>query len=165
MFFFKFQNRNVFVSKIFKQNVITMMFCIRCAKNQKKCRFSSLFRKCAKCIRIEKKCESAKSMINFAEIDRALETLKRKKLKIEIFQTIVIKQLRLSQTKLQRLRKQKKFLKKQKQRMFNKDLNNVKELKRLKNREKAIEIEKIATTFLFLNDFLRSDMFFFDVIA
>ena len=49
--------------------------------------------------------------------------------------------------------------------MFDKDLNDVKKLKRLKNREKAIEIEKVATTSLFLNDFLCFDVFSLDVTA
>ena len=61
-----------------------MMFCTRCARDQKKCRLFFLSRKCEKCIRVEKKYEFTKSMIHFDDIDKAMKKLKREKLKIEI---------------------------------------------------------------------------------
>ena len=84
MFFFKFQVRIAFVARIFQKKIVVIMFCIRCARNQKECRLSFLSRKCEKCIRVEKKCELAKSMIHFDDIDKTMTKLKREKLKIEI---------------------------------------------------------------------------------
>ena len=68
---------------IFK-DVVVMIFCLRCARAQKKYRLSFLSKKCVEYIRTEKKCESIKSIIYFIKIDKALKKLNRKELKIEV---------------------------------------------------------------------------------
>ena len=60
------------------------MICFRCVRNQKNVVFFSLFKKCAKCIRIDKKCEFAMLKINFFDIDKIITKFEKKKLKIEI---------------------------------------------------------------------------------
>lgn len=152
----KSQSRNVLASRVSKQGVVAMVSCTRCARSQKECRLSSLSRKCAECIRTGKKCEPAEPVVNFAGIDRALEKLEREELEAETLQVAAIEQLRLSQAKLQRLRKQKRFLKEREQRMFDKGLDDVEELERLEDRERAAEVERAAAASLSLDDFLCS---------
>ena len=127
------------------KGVVAMMFCQRCVLRQLKCRLSSLFKKCAKCIRTRKKCEPITSMMNFDVIDRALTKLEEKEMKTKAIQMIATKQLRASFVKLQRLKKQKRFLREKKQKMFDKKLFNVKELKRLKGLEQAIALKRIIS--------------------
>ena len=66
-----------------------------------------------------------------------MEKLKREEIETEVLQAIATEQIRVSQAKLQRLRKQKRFLKEREQKMFDKGLNNVEELERLEELEKA----------------------------
>ena len=74
-------------------------------------------------------------MMNFDAIDRALTKLEEKELKAKTTQLIATKQLRISFAKLQRLKKQKRFLREKKQNLFDKKLFDVKKLKRLKSLE------------------------------
>ena len=138
-----------------------MMFCQRCALRQTKCRLSSLFKKCVECIRTKKKCESITSMINFDVIDRALTKLEKKKMKIKTIQLIATKQLRAFFVKLQRLRKQKRFLREKEQKMFDKKLFDVKKLKRLKNLKQTIALKRIISIAICFDDFLT--LFSFDL--
>ena len=111
------------------------MICFRCVRNQKKYRFF-LFKKCAKCIRVDKKYEFAIFKVNFFDIDKTITKLEKNKLKIEIIWEIANELTRSKQSKLKRFREQKRFLKEREQTMFNKSLNNVKQLKRLKKNKK-----------------------------
>ena len=115
------------------------MSCFRCARAQKKYRLLFLSKNCVECIRIEKKCESNESIVYFARIDKALEKLNREKLKIETAweaaneQTrVASEQARFKLVKLKRLRQQRRFLKEREQKMFDKGLDDVEKLKRLK---------------------------------
>ena len=135
-----------------------MMFCQRCASRQLKCRLSSLFKKCAKCVRTRKKCESIVSMVNFDAIDRALAKLEEKKMKIEATQLVVTKQLRASFAKLQRLKKQKRFLRDKEQKMFDKKLSNVEELKRLKDLEQTIALKQLLSFVTCFNDLIATSL-------
>ena len=130
-----------------------MMFCQRCASRQLKCRMFFLFKKCAKCIRTRKKCELIISMMNFDAIDRALTKLEEKKTKTKTTQLIATKQLRTSFVKLQRLKKQKRFFREKKQKMFDKKLFDVKELKRLKGLEQTIALKRIISIVICFDDF------------
>ena len=130
-----------------------MMFCQRCVLRQLKCRLSFLFKKCAKCIRTRKKCESIISMVNFDAIDYALTKLEEKKMKMKATQLIATKQLRTSFVKLQRLKKQKRFFHEKKQKMFDKKLSNVKKLKRLKGLEQTITLKQFFSIAICFNDF------------
>ena len=60
-----------------------------------------------------------------------MEKLEREEMEAEALQATATEQIRVSQAKLQRLRKQKKFLKEREQKMFNKGLDDVEELERL----------------------------------
>ena len=77
-------NAKSLIDRVNKKDVIAMIACARCAMRQKKCRMSSLFKRCDECIRFNKKCELSQSIINFDLIDRAMKKLKREELKIEI---------------------------------------------------------------------------------
>ena len=66
-----------------------------------------------------------------------MEKLEREEMETEVLQATATEQIRISQAKLQRLRKQKRFLKEREQKMFDKGLNNVEELERLEELEKA----------------------------
>ena len=139
--------------RVKSKGVAIMMFCQRCALRQLKCRLSFLFKKCAKCIRTKKKCESIASMMNFDAINRALTKLEEKEMKTKAIQLIATKQLRTSFVKLQRLKKQKRFLREKKQKMFDKKLSNVKKLKRLKGLEQAITLKQLLSIMTCFNDF------------
>jgi len=113
---------------------------------------------CRECICTNKKYKSVVYIVNFFSIDRAIEKLKKKKLKTEIIQTvsteqfcIIVKQLRVSQTKLEYLRKQKKILRNRKQTIFDKKIFDIEKLDCLKSLEKIAVIEKIIVSILFLN--------------
>ena len=101
-----------FVVRIFKKEIVVMIFCTRCARDSKKCRLSSLSRKCEKCVRVEKKYESSMSLINFDDIDKAMNKLSREKIKIEIALKIANDLIRSKLFKLKRFREQKRFFKK-----------------------------------------------------
>ena len=131
-----------------------MVSCQRCVVRQLECRLSSLFKKCAKCIRTKKKCESIVSMMNFDAIDRAMAKLKEEKMKVKATQLIATKQLRISFVKLQRLKKQKRFLREKEQKMFDKEFFDVKELKRLKGLEQAINLKQLLFFATCFNDFV-----------
>ena len=95
-------------------------------------------------------------MINFDVIVRAMTKLEKKKMKMKATQLIATKQLRASFVKLQRLKKQKRFLREKKQTMFDKKLFDVKKLKRLKDFEQAIALERIISIATCLDDLLSS---------
>ena len=82
MFFYRFHTRIVFVNCVVFKNIVAIIICFRCVRTQKECYFF-LFQKCLKCIRINKQCDFAISIINFFNINKTFEKLKRKKLKIE----------------------------------------------------------------------------------
>ena len=84
MFFYKFYTRTVFVNCVVFKNVVAIIICFRCVRIQKKCRLFFLFQKCSKCIRTNKRCDFTISIVNFFDIDKVFEKLKRKKLKIKI---------------------------------------------------------------------------------
>ena len=89
-------------------------------------------------------------MMNFDAINRALAKLEEEEMKVKATQLIATKQLRTSFVKLQRLKKQKRFLRDKEQKMFDKKFSNVKELKRLKDLEQTIILKQffsIATCF------------------
>ena len=134
------------------------MICFRCVRNQKKCRFF-LFKKCAKYIRIDKKYEFAIFKINFFDIDKIITKFEKNELKIEIVWEIANELTRSKQSKLKRFREQKRFLKKREQTMFDKSLNNVKQLKRLKKLKKIDEIEQKIDEMFFLNKLFDSNIF------
>ena len=117
-----------------------------------------LSRRYKKCICINKKCKLIVYTINFFSIDRAIEKLKKKKLKTEIVQTvsteqfcIIAEQLRVLQTKLEYLQKQKKFLRDREQTIFDKKKFDIEKLDCLKSFEKIAIIEKVIVSILFLN--------------
>ena len=122
-----------------------------------------MFKKCAKYIRVDKKCELAKLKINFFDIDQIMTKLERKKLKIEIVWEIANELTRLKQSKLKRFREQKRFLKKREQIMFDKSLNNVKQLKRLKKLKKIDEIKRKIDEIFSLNKLFDSKKFFMNI--
>ena len=66
-----------------------------------------------------------------------MEKLEREEMEAEALQATATEQIRISQAKLQRLGKQKKLLKEREQKMFNKGLDDVEELKRLEELEKT----------------------------
>ena len=84
MFFRSSKGFKIFSNRVNKKSVIFMIVCTRCASKQRKCRMSSLFRKCEKCIQFEKKCELAHFVFNFNFIDRAMKKLKREELETKI---------------------------------------------------------------------------------
>lgn len=117
-----------------------MVACLRCARSQKECRLSSLSQKCAECIRTGRKCEPAEPAVNFAGIDKALEKLEREELETEAAWEAAVELARVKQSKLKRLRQQRRFLKEREQKMFEKGLSDVEELERLEELEKVAEI-------------------------
>ena len=66
-----------------QKNLVVIMICFRYVRNQKKISFF-LIKKCAKCIRVDKKCELAMLKVNFFNIDKIITKLEKEKLKIEI---------------------------------------------------------------------------------
>ena len=116
------------------------------------------------CIRFEKKSELVVSSMNFNVIDRVMIKLNREELKIETSWKATNEFARTQQTKLKRLRKQKRFLKKRKQRMFDKNLFNIEELKRLKSFEKMIKIQSSIFDVNSLKKFFNLNCFFFKTL-
>ncbi len=90
----------------------------RYARQQKEYRLSSLSQKCGECIRTGKKYEPAEPVVNFGSIDRAIEKLEREEVETEATQEATNETARaanevarVKQSKLKRLRAQKRFLK------------------------------------------------------
>lgn len=81
MSFRQFKEFKVLINRVNKRNLITMIACIRCAMKQKKCRISSLFKKCNECIKLNHRCELTKFVINFDVIDKIMKKLEREKIK------------------------------------------------------------------------------------
>ena len=80
----KTEINHIFANHIdFFCRVVAMIAYTHCVAKQKQCRLSSFFRKCSKCVRLNKKCELAISSVNFDAIDRAMTKLKRKKFETE----------------------------------------------------------------------------------
>ena len=67
--------------------------------------------------------------------------------------------IRSKQSKLKRFREQKRFLKKHEQIIFDKSLNDVKQLKRLKKLKKINKIERKIDEIFSLNKLLDSKIF------
>ena len=155
MSFISFQTRYTFIARISKKKIVVIMFCIRCARDQKKCRLFSLSRKYEKCVRVKKKCESSMSLINFDDIDKTINKLSREETKIEIALKIASDLMRLKLFKLKRFREQKRFSKEREQKMFDKNFDDVKKLKCLKAMKKVarkiVDLEN-------LNDFFALDV-------
>ena len=151
--------RDQLYRRVQSKGVKVMVACQRCALRQLECRLSSLSQKYAECVRTGKKCEFVASMVNFDAIDRALAKLEEKEMKVEATQLVATKQLRVSFAKLQRLKKQKRFLREKEQKMFDKELFDVKELKRLEVLEQAIALERIISTATCLDDLFTSSLF------
>ena len=99
------------------------------------------------------------SIVNFSDIDKALEKLEREKLKIEAAWKAVNEIARAKLVKLKRFRQQKKFFKDREQKMFDKDLNDVEELKRLKSLKSLDHTEIAFAASSFLDEFFISDAF------
>ena len=78
--------------------------------------------------------------MNFDVIDRVMAKLKHEELKTKASWKATNELARTQQTKLKRLRKQKRFLKEREQRMFDKNLFDVEELKRLKGMKKCYDL-------------------------
>ena len=118
-------------SRITKNDIIIIMICFKYARAQKisfvvlvaEMRLMHLYWK--------KKCEFAKSTINFSSIDKIFEKLKREKLKTKIAWKVAVKFARIKQSKLKRLCQQKRFLKKREQKIFEKNCSTWKNWKKL----------------------------------
>ena len=91
-------------------------------------------------------------MVNFDAIDRALAKLEEEEMKVEAAQLAATEQLRTSSAKLQRLRKQKRFLREKEQKMFDKELSDIEELERLEGLEQAATLEQFLPTATCFND-------------
>ena len=162
----KIEVNHIFANRIdFFCRVVAMIVYIRCVAKQKQCRLSFLSRKCLKCVRSGKKCEPAISSVNFDVIDRAMTKLKWKKLETEAAWETAFEQSRLTNEltriklfKLKRLCQQKKFLKQREQKLFDKNLSDVKELKCLKNLKKSAEIERNLVNVFSFNEFVETDV-------
>ena len=94
--------------------------------------------------------------MNFDAIDRALTKLEEKEMKVEATQLAATEQLRTSFAKLQRLKKQKRFLRDKEQKMFDKEFSNVKELKRLKDLEQTIALKQLLSFVICFNDLVAT---------
>ena len=94
--------------------------------------------------------------MNFDAIDHALTKLEEEEMKVKTTQLVATKQLRTSFVKLQRLKKQKRFLREKEQKMFNKEFFDVKKLKRLKSLEQAIALKRIISIVTCFDDFATS---------
>ena len=81
-----------------------------------------------------------------------MKKLKREELKIEIAWKLANEIARVKQVKLERLRAQKRLLKKKKQTMFDKKLSNVKKFQRLENLNKIANVKRSIFFATFLND-------------
>jgi len=108
-----------------------------------------LSKNCTKYIQTEKKCESAVSVVNFDTIDCAIARLKQEKLKTKTAQKTAIELICFQQVKLKQLRKQRCFLRAQKQKIFDKKLSNIKKLEYLENLKTAAVIKKILFSVIF----------------
>lgn len=155
------KDRLILAGRIKRQSVAAMVACTRCARLQKECRLSSLSKKCGECTRSGKKCEPAHPVLNFDSIDRAMARLEQEEVETEARQAAVVEQMnlvneqfRVSQSKLLRLRQQKRFLREKEQKMFDKGLSDVEELERLEEMEKVAEIEKSLPLAGSLDDWL-----------
>ena len=93
------------------------------------------------------------SLINFDDIDKTINKLSREETKIEIVLKIASDLIRSKLFKLKRLREQKRFLKDREQKMFDKNFDDVKELKRLntmkKVAKKIVDLENLNDFFTF----------------
>ena len=70
-----------------------------------------------------------------------------------------MKLARTKQSKLKRLRQQRRFLKKREQKMFEKRLSDVEKLERLEKLKKMTKIDVALAESFFLNEFLSFDTF------
>lgn len=108
---------------------------------------SLLSKKYRECVRKGKACEPAEPIVNFSGIDKAMEKLEREELEAEAAidaahaQAAAANEVaRVKQSKLRRIRQQRKFLKSREQKMFDKGLEDVEELERLEELEKSQEV-------------------------
>ena len=95
------------------------------------------------------------SLINIDDINKTINKLNREKTKIKIVLKIANHLIRSKLFKLKRFRKQNRFLKDRKQKMFHENFNDVKKLKRLKTIKKVV---KKIVDFENLNDFFVLDV-------
>jgi len=144
--------------QVLLKGVLAMVACVRCTRQQKECRLSSLSQKCGECIRTGKKCEPAEPVVNFGSINRAMEKLKQEEIETEAAWEAANEIARVKQSKLKRLRAQKRFLKEKEQRMFDKGLNDVEELERLEDLEKVQEVQRSTAGAPSIDDFLNANI-------
>ena len=137
-----------------------MVACNRCAHKQLECRLSSLSKRCSECVRTGKKCGPAAPKVDFSSIDRAMEKLEKEELETEAawkaaneLARSAQETARTKQSKLERLRVQKRFLRKKEQNMFDKGLDDVEELERLEDMEKAAEVERSVASASSLSEY------------
>ena len=139
----------LFFQHIVSYNIVAIIVCICCTLYQKKCCLSLLSKNCAKYIQTEKKCKFAVLVVNFDAINCAIARLEQKKLKTKTIQKTTIKLICFQQVKLKQLRKQRHFLRTQKQKIFDKKLSNIKKLERLKNLKTATIIKNFLSSIIF----------------
>jgi hypothetical protein len=125
--------------------VPSMVACSHCVKEKKSCRMSSLSEVCGQCYRDGvKECLPANiPMPDFSKIDRELEKLEKQEEAVEAQQDADEKliaeaqeRLRVSRSKMRRLRKQRKLLKRKEADVFETGREDAEELDRLEERER-----------------------------
>ena len=85
-----------------------------------------------------------------------MSKLEKEELETEAAWESAVELAREKQSKLKRLRDQKRFLKEKEQKMFDKSLDDVEELERLEDLERASEIERVAASSLTYDVFSNS---------
>ena len=118
---------------------------------------SSLSLKCSQCALAGEKCVAVQpAPVDFDKIDRAMKRLEQEEIAAEAASSVAVEQFRQSESKLRRLRKQKKFLKDHEKRLFDKDLSEVEKFERLEELEKADEVQQVVANATSLDAFFSS---------
>lgn len=116
---------------------LAMVACKACHKGNLVCKMSSLSTKCGNCERRGIKiCDPLEPPLpNFSRLDKEMDRLARMEEEAELAEEKAMEALQAARAKLLRLRKQRRFLKRKEQRLFDETSRHVEELEVLEGRE------------------------------
>jgi Rad3-related DNA helicase len=114
----------------------------------------SLSKRCGSCVRNGSRCEPVDISVDFNKLDKALEELESERANTEALLARSIAAAQQAQAKLQRLRRQKKFLKQREQKLYESGLDDSDELVRLEELERVNEVQQAIDNSSSLDDFL-----------
>jgi hypothetical protein len=138
-------HRHFQADRLERNCVVAMVSCKQCRKRKSPCRLSSLDKRCTNCVRFgSAACEPEEVPLpDYSKIDREMEKLEKMedaeeailRVEEEVAET-ALRRARLAREKLQTLRRQKKLLRREEQKVFDAGMETVAELEQLESLER-----------------------------